>query len=66
MGNPVIPYQRGVRVAVSVSWQLGGHPWFIHYLLRSCSNSVWDLKHDGAFLHLGEGVGFILMRFVFV
>lgn len=36
---------------VFVSRLLGGHPRFIHYL-KSCRNSVWDLKHDSAFLHL--------------
>lgn len=43
--------------SVFVSWLLGGHPRFIHYL-KSCSNSVWDVKHDSAFLYLrGSGSG---------
>lgn len=40
-----------VRAAVCLCFLVAGHPRFIHYL-KSCCNSVWDLKHDNTFLYL--------------
>lgn len=40
-----------VRAAVCLCCLVAGHPLFTHYL-KSCSNSVWDLKHDDTFLYL--------------
>lgn len=51
------PIWEWILQSVFVSWLLGGHPRFIHYL-KSCSNSVWDVKHDNTFLYLrGRGSG---------
>lgn len=50
LSHPLPIWEQGLQF-VFISWLLGGHSLFIHYL-KSCRSSVWDLKHDSAFLYL--------------
>lgn len=51
VGNSVILYQSGSEDCSLSLFPVAGYPRFIHYL-KSCRNSVWDLKHDNTFLYL--------------
>lgn len=52
VGNSLILYRSGSDGSAGVG--IPGR--FIHYP-KSCSNSVWEVKHDSAFLRKKKGVG---------